>query len=111
MKKILALSICLIFFFPLVSISATADPTFDDVGEEIGSAFDLLFGSDLLLGVFIFLVIMVLTFIFGFGMVVGSVVLIPSMFLVFEFIPSARIMFAIIIGIIVGLGLQKLIRR
>jgi hypothetical protein len=111
MKKISILIVCSLFFFPLISASVIADPSFGDVGEEIGNAFHLLFGSKEILGVFVFLVIMILTFIFGFGMIVGSVVLIPAMFLVFEFIPSAQVMFAIIIGIIVGLGLQKLIRR
>jgi hypothetical protein len=111
MKKISTLIICSLFFFPLISASVIADPSFGDVGEEIGEAFGLLFGSDVILGIFVFLVIMILTFIFGFGMIVGTVVIIPGMFLVFEFIPSARIMFALIIGLIVGLGLQKLIRR
>jgi len=82
-----------------------------DSFSEIGNTFSSLFGSDLLLGAIIFVFFFVFTFILGLGMLVGMVVLIPSMFLVFEFIPDLKIIVAIVLGIIFGLGLQKIINR
>ena len=69
-------------------------------------------GNDpMLLGAFIFLILFVLTLMFGLGMLVGSVVIIPSLFAVFNYIPDLRIIVAIICGLIFGLGLHRLIRR
>ena len=69
-------------------------------------------GNDpMLLGAFIFLVLFVLTLILGLGMLVGSVVIIPSLFAVFNYVPDLRIIVAIICGLIFGLGLHRLIRR
>ena len=84
--------------------------TIGETSEEIGVLSEI-FGSELLLGIFIFLFIVIFTLILGLGMLVGSVVLIPAMFLVFEYIPSGRIILAIILGFIVGIGLHKIIRR
>ena len=84
---------------------------FDDVGQTIYNLFYSIFGSELIMGAFLFLIFMFLIFIFGLGFLVGSVVLIPAMFLVFRFIPSGRIILAIILGMFVGLGLHRLLRR
>lgn len=84
---------------------------FDSFTQPIGDLFRQILGSDLLIGIFIFLVVMLLVFIFGLGFLVGSVVLIPAMFLIFQYIPPLRIIFAIVMGLFVGLGLHRLIRR
>lgn len=71
-----------------------------------------IIGADpMLLGAFIFFVLFVLTLMFGLGMLVGSVVIIPSLFAVFQYIPDLRIVVAIICGLVFGLGLHKLVRR
>jgi hypothetical protein len=70
-----------------------------------------IFGSELLVGVFFFIIILIFTFIFGLGILVGIVPLIPAMFIVFGFIPSGRIILALILGFMVGIGLNRLIRR
>ena len=82
-----------------------------DVTDPIMEMLMGIFGSELILGVFIFLIILIFTFIFGLGMLVGIVPLIPAMFIVFGFIPSGRIILALILGFVVGIGLNKLIRR
>ena len=84
---------------------------FDDIGQTIYNLFYSIFGSELIMGAFLFLIFMFLIFIFGLGFLVGSVVLIPALFLVFRFIPSGRIILAIILGMFVGLGLHRLLRR
>ena len=69
-------------------------------------------GNDpMLIGAFLFLILLILTFMFGLGMLVGSVVIIPSLFAVFDFVPDLRIIVAIICGLLFGLGLNQLIRR
>ena len=83
----------------------------EEVTGPIGETFADLFGSELILGVFLFMIILIFTFIFGLGMIVGSVVLIPAMFLVFKYIPSGRIILAIMLGLLFGMALNRLIRR
>ena len=83
----------------------------EEVTGPIGETFMDLFGSELILGVFLFMIILIFTFIFGLGMIVGSVVLIPAMFLVFKYIPSGRIILAIMLGLLFGMALNRLIRR
>lgn len=85
--------------------------TWLEITEPIGDALSSVFGSAELMGIFCFIIIMILTLVFGLGMVVGCVVLIPALFLVFEFIPAGRIIVAIILGFVVGIGLNKIIRR
>jgi len=76
------------------------------------SGLDGVIGNDpILIGAFIFLVLFILTLIFGLGMLVGSVVFIPTMFALFQFIPDLRIIVAIICGLVFGLGLHRLIKR
>jgi len=70
-----------------------------------------LFGDPLLMGIFLFIIFLIFTFIFGLGMLVGSVVLIPALYLVFEWIPEGQIILAIILGLIFGMALNRLIRR
>jgi hypothetical protein len=70
-----------------------------------------IMGDPLLTGLFLFLIFFILTMVFGLGMLIGSVVIIPSMFAVFQYIPELRIIVAIICGLIFGMGLHKLIKR
>jgi hypothetical protein len=68
-------------------------------------------GDPMLMGAFVFFVLFVLTLVFGLGMLVGSVVIIPSLFAVFQWIPNLQIVVAIICGLVFGLGLHRLVRR
>ena len=70
-----------------------------------------MFGDPLLMGIFLFIIFLIFTFIFGLGMLVGSVVLIPALYLVFEWIPEGQIILAIILGLLFGMALNRLIRR
>lgn len=70
-----------------------------------------IIGDDMLFGLFIFMILFILTLMFGLGMLVGSVVIIPSLFAVFQYIPDLRIIVAIICGLVFGLGLHRLVRR
>lgn len=85
--------------------------TTKDAFHEIYETMHAVFGSDLILGAIIFLFFLVFTLVLGLGMIIGSVVLIPAMFLVFEFIPDLSIIVAIFLGLFVGLGLHKFINR
>lgn len=90
---------------------------FDDIAGPIVDIFmgtpetAGLFGDPLLMGIFLFIIFFIFTFIFGLGLLVGSVVLIPALFLVFEWIPQGQIILAIILGLIFGMALNRLIRR
>jgi hypothetical protein len=70
-----------------------------------------IMGDPTLTGLFLFLILFVLTMVFGLGMLVGSVVIIPSLFAVFQYIPELRILVAIICGLIFGMGLHRLVKR
>lgn len=83
----------------------------NSIFQEIGDSFSMLFGSDLIIAGIIFLFFLVFTLVLGLGMLVGSCIFIPALFLVFEFAPDLKIIVAIILGLIVGLGLHKLINR
>lgn len=85
--------------------------TMNDVINQIGSAFDLLFGSDLLVGMLVFIFFMVLTLLLGLGLLVGSVIIIPGMYVVFKWIPDIKIFVALFLGMFVGLALHRLMRR
>lgn len=82
-----------------------------DIFHDIYQSFHNLMGSDLILAGIIFLFFFVFTLILGLGMLIGSVVLIPSMFLVFEFVPDLKIFIALFLGLFVGLALHKFINR
>jgi len=82
-----------------------------DIFHDIYQSMHNLMGSDLILAGIIFLFFFVFTLILGLGMLIGSVVLIPSMFLVFEFVPDLKIFIALFLGLFVGLALHKFINR
>lgn len=95
-----------------VNWSSILDPIGDMFTKENG-IIGWLGGENnmMLVGAVVFVFFFALTLIFGLGMLVGSVVLIPSLFVVFQYIPPLRIIVAIIIGLVFGLGLNRLIRR
>lgn len=70
-----------------------------------------IMGDPTLTGLFIFLILFILTMVFGLGMLIGSVVIIPSLFAVFQYIPELRILVAIICGLIFGMGLHRMVKR
>lgn len=64
-----------------------------------------------LLGVFIFAILFLLTTIWGLGILIGSVAIIPSVFAVMNYIPELGIIVAIVAGLLFGLGLNRIVRR
>jgi hypothetical protein len=89
---------------------------FGNITEEIGRIFTdpaigIFAANPELMGIFIFIILFVLTLIFGLGMLVGSVVIIPTLFLVFQWIPDLRIVVAMIMGLIFGMALNRMVKR
>jgi len=85
--------------------------SFTNVTDMISDTFFTIYGSDLLIGLILFVVFFILTLILGIGMLAGTVILLPALFLIFEFIPDLKIIVAIILGLIFGIGLHRIISR
>ena len=68
-------------------------------------------GDPVVLGAIIFIFFFLLTAVWGLGILIGSVVIIPASFAVFQYIPQFQIVVAIICGLVFGMGLNRLIRR
>jgi hypothetical protein len=68
-------------------------------------------GDPMLLGAFIFMIFLILTLILGLGILIGSTVLLPALFVVFHYIPDLRIIIAIFAGLIFGMALHRIVRR
>lgn len=87
----------------------------DPIGDLIfGNAEGLegiIGGNEMVAGIFLFMILFLMTLIMGLGMLVGSVVIIPSLFAVFEYIPSLQMLVAIICGLLFGFALNKIVRR
>ncbi len=87
----------------------------DPIGELIfGDGLDtegIIGDNEMIAGLFLFLILFAFTIIMGLGMLIGSVVIIPSLFAVFQYIPSLQIIVAIICGLLFGFALNKIIRR
>lgn len=66
-------------------------------------------GDPIFMAIFLFMFMFILTAVLGLGFLVGSVVIIPTAFLIFQWVPELRIFFAIILGGLLGLMLNKLI--
>ncbi len=103
-------------FFILLIIdlnwSEITNPIYELFAGNESSGVSGVIGADpMIIGAFIFVALLILTLMFGLGMLVGTVIIIPSLFAVFDFIPDLRIIVAIITGLIFGLGLHRLIRR
>lgn len=67
--------------------------------------------GSIMIGMLILMFFLVITAIYGMGIVIGSSILLPAFFAVFQYIPSLRIIVAIIVGVCVGLGLHRLVKR
>jgi hypothetical protein len=83
------------------------DPITGNITEVTG----MFQGDPMIFGAFIFIAFLILTLMFGLGLLIGTVILIPVSFIVFKYIPDLRIIIAILAGLIFGLALHKLIRR
>ena len=101
----------MVFSFFVLSAFTNLTKEFYRVFVEGTDKFSPIFGSPEILAVVIFIFIMVFTLVLGLGMLVGCVVVIPGLFLVFAYVPDFQIFIAIILGLIVGLGLNKVIKR
>jgi hypothetical protein len=71
----------------------------------------LLGGDPIIVAMIIFLFFIIIIGLFGMTLIIGSVILLPLMFFLFQWIPPLRIIVAIILGIIFGFGLHRIIRR
>jgi len=83
----------------------------ESVGGDVVNTYSDILGNSALIGILLFIFFFTLTLILGLGMLVGSVVLLPAMFMVFEFADDFKIIVAIILGLIFGMALNKIIRR
>jgi len=87
----------------------------DPIGELIFGNDEGLEGiigeNEMVAGLFLFMILFLLTLIMGLGMLVGSVVIIPSLFAVFQYVPSLQMLVGIICGLLFGFGLNKIVRR
>lgn len=71
----------------------------------------ILGGDPVVIAIIFFLFFFILVGYFGLGMLVGSVVLLPLMFALFQYLPPLRIIVAIILGLVLGFGMHRIIRR
>jgi len=62
-------------------------------------------------GLIILMFFLIITAVYGIGILIGSAILLPALFAVFQFIPPLRIIVAIFAGLLFGLGLHKFVRR
>jgi len=83
----------------------------ESVGGDVVNTYSDILGNSALIGILLFIFFFVVTLILGLGMLVGSVVLLPAMFMVFEFADDFKIIVAIVLGLIFGMALNKIIRR
>jgi len=99
----------------LGAISLDWSDILDPIGELfLGDGADVegVIGDNLMIvGLFIFLVLFIMTLTMGLGMLIGSVAIIPSLFAVFQWVPSLQIIVAIVCGLIFGFGLNRIIKR
>jgi hypothetical protein len=76
---------------------------------------DGIFGGGLdgtaLLGILLFMFLLILTAMYGLGILIGSVAIIPSAFAVMGYIPEIKVILAIILGLIFGIGINRFVRR
>lgn len=88
---------------------------FNPIGElflgDGGDTEGIIGNNEMVLGLFIFLCLFVFTLILGLGMLIGSVVIIPSLFAIFQFIPGLKIVVAIVCGLLLGFACRKLIGK
>jgi len=95
-----------------VNWSDFTDPIYElFMGNQTTGTLGIFEGNELLLAGFLFILFLILTLMFGLGLLVGSVILIPASFAIFDFAPPLRIIFAIVAGLIFGLALHRLVRR
>lgn len=68
-----------------------------------------IIGDPLFMAIFLFMFMFILTAVLGLGFLVGSVVIIPTAFLIFQWVPELRVFFAIILGGLLGIVLNKFV--
>jgi len=110
----------------LLTINVNWTGIFDDIGrlfmggnytDPNGTTIPVqgIFGGGLdtmaLMGIFLFMILFILTAMWGLGILIGSVAIIPSAFAVMGYIPELRVILAIVLGLLFGLGINRFVRR
>ncbi len=112
----------ILFFVYNVMITTPWDDITRKIGElfmgnashNITGIFGPMGGSavgETVLGTIILMFFLFLTAVYGMGILIGSAVLIPALFIVFNYIPPLRIVVGLFIGIIFGIGLHRYAKR
>lgn len=70
-----------------------------------------IIGDPVFMAILLFLFMFILTAVLGLGFMVGSVIIIPSAFIVLQWIPELRVILAIILGGVLGIALNKFMSR
>jgi len=79
------------------------------IDPNTGNPINGIIGDPIFMAIFLFMFMFILTAVLGLGFLVGSVIIIPTAFLIFQWVPELRIFFAIILGGLLGITLNKFI--
>lgn len=71
----------------------------------------ILGGDMTIISIVIFLFFFIVAGVMGLSFIIGSVVFLPLMFFLFQYLPHLQFIVAIIVGLILGFGLHRIIRR
>ena len=85
--------------------------TIQNLTNAIGGLFSDILGSQLYVGILLFLIISLFAFVYGLGVEVASIILTPTMILVMVFIEPLRPILGVFVGILIGIMLIRLYRR
>lgn len=107
------------FLLAQLQILGAVDIDWSKIIDPIG---ELIFGNDaglegiigeneMVAGLFLFMILFLFTLIMGLGMLIGCVAIIPSLFAVFQYIPSLQMLVAIICGLLFGFALNRVVKR
>lgn len=100
-----------------IPVSATVNVNWSNIIDPIHDMFlgnedtEGIMEDETFVGIFIFVVLLIFTLFAGLGMIIGSVVIIPSLFAIFQYVPSLQIVVGIISGLIFGFALHRIVKR
>ena len=92
--------------FPLIVMAI-----FDNLTQPFETLSNELIGNPILIGATILIFVLMFALLMLVPYEAMAVVMIPTCYAVFEYIPQLRIIVAIVVGFIIGFGLLKWVRR